>query len=276
MTRPAVAAAGWAPAAATAALVSAGYVDPGNWGTDVAAGGAAGGRLLWVLALALAAALFLQQLAVRVTLGSGRDLPQLLSELLPQPVRALVMSAILIALAVTEIVEVFGIQIALGLATGWPAPVSTAAAFGLIVLLLGLPTRFGRRATYLCLGLIGVVYLGFFLGHTTQTAAGLRPGGLDHAEIPLCLGLIGAVVMPHNLLLQSMLARRDATRSGIHPRLFLRRTGVTTAVALLGAFVLNTSITLLAQHAPGTVGDLGGTFTALRNGWGGALAMLFA
>ena len=191
---------------APALLVSAGYVDPGNWGTDVAAGASFGYRLVWVLALATGLALFLQYLAARLGLASGQDLTSLLRTRLPRPARAALIPPILGVLVLTEIVEVLGVVIGVQLLTGWSTGASVAAATALVVTILVAPPVVGRRTVYTCLGLVGAVYLTvLFLHGVGDVVAGLRPGPLPPGGIVVAAGLIGAVVMPHNILLHSAL-----------------------------------------------------------------------
>jgi manganese transport protein len=261
-----------------ALLVSAGYLDPGNWGTDVAAGAQAGHRLIWVLGAATLAALFLQQLAGRLGAVSGHDLAQLMRARLPLPVRRILMPGILAALAVTEVVEVFGVVIAIQLLTGWSAVAATGPAALLVIALVLAPPGTGRRSVYCCLGLIGAVYLALlaFRGGG-EVLAGLRPSGMPARDLPIAIGMIGAVVMPHNVLLHASLARDLARQAPAEAlRRLLRSSAISTAVALALAFAVNCAIVVLAaQLAPGGNG-ISVTFDRLHASYGRAAALLFA
>ncbi|GAA0250397.1 Nramp family divalent metal transporter [Cryptosporangium japonicum] len=251
---------------APALLVSAGYVDPGNWGTDVAAGAQFGYRLVWVLALATVLALFLQYLSARLGLASGQDLASLLRTRLPRPARAALVPPILGVLVITEIVEVLGVVIGVQLLTGWSTGASVAVATALILAVLVAPPGVGRRTVYTCLGLVGAVYLSVLFQHGVgDVVAGLRPAPLPPGGIVVAAGLIGAVVMPHNILLHSALARdlreaADRTDGGrATPRRLARlsrRSLITTGAALGVAFAVNCAIMSITASGAGSGTDL--------------------
>ncbi|MEN3362682.1 MAG: manganese transport protein [Mycobacteriales bacterium] len=283
---PARLAAGWparasvARTAGPALLVAAGYVDPGNWGTDVAAGAQFGYRLVWVLAAATAAALFLQHLSARLGFASGHDLASLLRGRLPRPVRRLVFPPLLGALAVTEVVEVLGVVIGVRMLTGLPLAGSVALAAAMVLAVLVAPAGTGRRAVYACLALVGTVYLTVLARHGLgATTAGLRPGPLPPGGLPVAVGLVGAVVMPHNVLLHSALAR-DLRRGGMdRDQLARLQRGslISTAGALAVALAVNCAIMSVA--AGSAAGPAGGLATALHSAgptFGAATSALFA
>jgi manganese transport protein len=267
--------------AGPALLVAAGYVDPGNWGTDVSAGAQFGHRLVWVLAAATAAALFLQHLSARLGFASGHDLASLLRSRLPAYLRRMVLPPLLGALAVTEVVEVLGVVIGVRMLTGLPIALSVAIAAGIVLAALVAPAGAGRRAVYAGLALVCAVYLTvLFQQGLGATAAGLRPGPLPPGGIPVAVGLVGAVVMPHNVLLHSALAR-DLHRGATGPEHLARlRRGslVTTAAALALALAVNCAIMSVASTsvAAGPDGGLAGALDAAGPTFGAATSALFA
>ncbi|MCW2525968.1 MAG: iron/manganese transporter, partial [Pseudonocardiales bacterium] len=187
-----------------AVFVSAGYVDPGNWATDVAAGAKFGFSLIWVLAAATLAALFIQQLSARLGVASGEDLATLMHTRLGINVRRLIVPPVLCALVVTEIVEVLGVVIGIQLLTGWPAYQAIPAACLLVLVVVLAPRRFGRGVVYGCLGFVSLVYLVLLADHGLgDVAAGMRPTTLPPGGLPVAIGIVGAVIMPHNVLLHS-------------------------------------------------------------------------
>ena len=101
-------------------LVSVGYMDPGNWATDIEAGSRFGYSLLWVLLLSNAMALLLQSLAARLGIGSGRDLAQACREFLPHPWGLLLYVPCQVAIVACDLAEVLGGAVGLNLLTGWP------------------------------------------------------------------------------------------------------------------------------------------------------------
>ncbi|GAA3392472.1 Nramp family divalent metal transporter [Cryptosporangium minutisporangium] len=271
---------------APALLVSAGYVDPGNWGTDVAAGAQFGYRLVWVLALATGLALFLQYLSARLGLASGQDLASLLRTRLPRPARAVLIPPILGVLVVTEIVEVLGVVIGVQLLTGWSTGSSVAVATALVVTILVAPPGVARRTVYTCLGLVGAVYLTvLFLNGIGDVVAGLRPESLPPGGIVVAAGLIGAVVMPHNILLHSALARdlrhaadrRDGGQATPARLARLSRRSLTTTAAALGvAFAVNCAIMSITASGSSSGTDLAGALGSSAATFGAATTILFA
>jgi manganese transport protein len=271
--------AGVARTAGPALLVAAGYVDPGNWGTDVSAGAQFGQRLVWVLAAATVAALFLQHLSALLGFASGQDLASLLRGRLPAPARALVFPPLLVALAVTEVVEVLGVVIGVRMLTGWPVPASAGLAAALVLAVLVAPAGPGRRTVYGCLALVGAVYVAVLLREgLAGTASGLRPAVLPPGGMPVAVGLVGAVVMPHNVLLHSALARDLRHTAGPARAARLRRGSLlTTGVALVVAFAVNCAIMSVAATGTGSGPDgLAGVLDAAQPAFGAATSALFA
>ncbi len=239
--------------AGPAFLVSVGYVDPGNWGTDIAAGSRFGARLLWVLVAANGLALLLQHLSARVGIATGRDLAAVLGErLAPGPRRAYAVVA-LSAVLVTETAEFVGLVVALQLLFGLDLLAAVLVGAFVAAALLALGSRGCRPLELAVLGLLGVVAGGYVVElwlsrPDAGVVRGLVPGGLDAQSLPVALGVLGAVVMPHNLFLHSglVLSRRAP---GLSPRRLLRRATVETAVALNLAMLVNAAILLMAAAA---------------------------
>jgi manganese transport protein len=261
-----------------ALLVAAGYVDPGNWGTDVAAGTRFGYRLIWVVAAAILAALFLQQLAARVGFATGQDLATLLRLHVRRATLRLLMPPLFLALAVTETVELLGVVFGVRMLTGWSVVPAVGLSAGLVLAVLAAPGPTARRVVYGCLGLIAAVYVAALSGHgAVAVVVHVRPAGLPGGSAPVAVGLIGSIVMPHNILLQSALARdlaaaRPWTR-GSSP---LRGSLVTTGLALTLAFVVNAAITSLAIGTDrGDHQSLAALHTGLGSAFGPFATVLF-
>ncbi|MCW2667271.1 MAG: mntH [Frankiales bacterium] len=239
--------------AGPAFLVSVGYVDPGNWGTDIAAGSQFGPRLLWVLVAANGLALLLQHLSVRVGVATGHDLAAVLGARLPPVPRRAYAVVALSAVLVTETAEFLGLVVALQLLFGLDLLAAVLVGAVLAAALLALGTRGCRPLELAILGLLGVVAGGYVLELWLSrpdgaVLRGLVPGGLDAQSLPVALGVLGAVVMPHNLFLHSglILSRRAP---GLSARRLLRRATVETAVALNLALLVNAAILLMAAAA---------------------------
>ena len=221
-------------------LVAVGYMDPGNWATDLAAGSTYGYSLLWVVALSSLMAVLLQSLCCRLGIATGLDLAQACRRLLP---RGWVIPLWLLA------------EVAI-VACGLPLPVGVlVTAFDTLVL-LGLQ-RFGiRRLEALVISLVALVGACFAVEMLL-----LRPdvasvlGGLvprmdslrNSSQLYLAAGILGATVMPHNLYLHSSLVqtRRWSTGPEMRQRA-LRFATLDTVIALALAFLVNASILVLA------------------------------
>ena len=262
-----------------ALLVAAGYVDPGNWGSDVAAGSQFGTRLLWVLAVAMMVALFFQQLSVRVGLATGLGLTELLRQHLPLVLQRLALPPLILALLATEVIEVLGVVLGVQLLTGWSPLSAVAAAILMILLVLFAPGRMTRGIVYGLLGAIAAVYLMvLFQQGSGPVVAGLSPGALPGGSFTVVAALVGSVIMPHNLLLHSSLASglgRSGPGDSVRP--VLRRSLVTGGLALSLALAVNMAITILADHAVGVGSvDLSSLAGSLGPAYGQASAASFA
>jgi manganese transport protein len=234
-------------------MVSVGYMDPGNWATDIAGGSRFGYTLLWVLVMSSAMAVLLQTLAARLGLVTGRDLAQACRDEYPPPVRYVLFVLTEVAVAATDLAEALGSAIALNLLFGIPilwAVVITAAD----VLLLLAIQRFGiRKMEALILALISIIGACFiieiFLARPEWRGVlgGLRPGPLTPGQLYIAIGILGATVMPHNLYLHSSLVQsRDVARSREGVAQACRFNLIDSAVAMNGAMLVNMAILITA------------------------------
>jgi manganese transport protein len=200
--------------------------------------------------------------------------------------RWLVTPPILLALAVTEIIEVLGVIIGVRLLTGFAASTAVLVAGVLLVIVLAAPAGAGRLAVYGCLAVVSAVYLVILVRNGLgATAVDLAPRALPPGGLPVALGIVGAIVMPHNLLLHSTLARDlhrhdpRLTNDPRHRRALLTSTVRMSALALAGAFVLNCAIMSISARTAGSAGDAGtisSAYSELAPALGRATSALFA
>lgn len=236
--------------AGPAFLVSVGYMDPGNWGTDLAAGSRYGYELLWVLVVANLAALFLQRLSAKLGIVTGKHLAQIIGERMGTGPRRAYATVALSAMLVTETAEFLGVVVALRLLLGLNLIAAVGLGATLVVGLLALGARRARpleRAIFVLLGTVAAAYLiELWLSPPPpgQVMRGLVPD-LPAGSLPIALGILGAVVMPHNLFLHSGLVL-DRRGDGSDPRGVLRRCTVESGVALNLALLVNAAILLMA------------------------------
>ncbi len=240
-----------------ALLVSVGYMDPGNWGTDLQAGAMFKYGLLWVVALASLMAIFLQLLAARVGLVLGKDLAQCCRDYYPRWSRWPMWLLSELAIGACDLAEVLGSAVALNLLFHIPlfwAVLITAADVLLLLALRRVGMRSLEAIVLLLVATIGVCYFieifvlpqtqpGFLEMGRALVSPQLRRAGMLY----LAIGIIGATVMPHNLYLHSALVqtrKKENTSAGM--RQAIRFNNLDTVISLSIAFLVNASILVLA------------------------------
>lgn len=274
--------------AGPAYLVSVGYMDPGNWATDLEGGSRFGYRLLWVVLLSNLMAILLQVLCVRLGLVTGKDLAQACKTYCKKPAAFALWIICELAIIACDLAEVIGSAIALNLLFGIPL-IWGVLVTGFDVLLLIALTHFGfRKLEAVIISLVGAVAACFalevFRAHPVwgSVASGLFiPHKLTGDQLYVALGILGATVMPHNLYLHSSLVQTRAhNRNELGLRQAIRYNTLDTVIALMLAFFVNAAILILAAavfHTSGkTVTDLSEAHTLLRPLLGGAAATAFA
>ncbi len=250
-------------------LVSVGYMDPGNWATDLAGGSKYGYTLIWVLLMSNLMALLLQSLSARLGIVRGRDLAQANRETYPKKMNFILWVLAEIAIAATDLAEILGMAIGIQLLTGlpliWGVSITVLDTFLLLYL-----QRLGiRKMEAFIISLIGVIGLCFLVNiimaspQLHDVLQGLIPSLPDAADLYaakgmtnalpketalyLAIGIIGATVMPHNLYLHSALVQTrkiKKTKEGIKQA--LKFSFIDSAVALNIAFLINAAILILA------------------------------
>jgi manganese transport protein len=228
------------------------YADPGNFATNFTGGANTGYQLVWVIVAANLIAMLVQSLSAKLGLVTGADLAQLCRRELPRAVtRGLWVQAELVAMA-TDLAEIIGGALALGLLFGVPLPIGGLITCVVAFALLGLQQRGVRRYESAIAGLLGVI-LGGFLYDALR--AGADPGGIVHGMVPslagsdtllLATGILGATVMPHVIYLHSALTA--TRRPGPDLRLALRSQRGDTLLALGAAGLVNLAMLIIAAR----------------------------
>jgi manganese transport protein len=241
----------WLAVAGPALLVSVGYMDPGNWATDIAGGSRYGYRLLWVLLMSNLMAILLQSLAARLGIVRRRDLAQASRETFPRAVNLALYLLAEIAIASCDLAEVIGSAIALNLLFGLPLLVGIIITTFDVLILLAL-TQFGiRKLEAVVLSLVTTIGLAFVVEMLLAKPAmvpfmhGFIPGLPDSAALYFAIGIIGATVMPHNLYLHSALVQTRNFGPGNGTRRALFWNNLDSAVALNIAFFVNVAILVM-------------------------------
>jgi manganese transport protein len=238
--------------AGPAYLVSVGYMDPGNWATDLGGGSQFGYQLLWVVVVSNFMAILLQTLAARLGIVSGRDLAQACRESYPRPVCNALWALCEIAIAACDLAEVLGAAIALKLLFGLPLVFGVILTAGDTILVLWF-SRYGIRLIEgLILVLIAIVTgcflieLWFAKPVLHEIFSGLVPR-INNSSLYLAIGILGATVMPHNLYLHSALVQtRRIGKTATERREACWYNFIDSFIALNGALIVNGAILVLA------------------------------
>ncbi len=248
----------WGAFVGPAILVSVGYMDPGNWGTDLAGGAQYRYGLLWVIALASLMAVFLQVIATRLGVATGRDLAQCCRDFYPGWSRWPNWIAMEIAIGATDLAEALGSAVALNMLFHIPltwAIVITSADVLLLLALQGMGVRMIEAVVSVFVATIGGCYaLELFVLPATKpdfvemTQAILQPSLAQSGMLVVAVGMIGATVMPHNLYLHSALVqtRKLDRTSDKEIRRAMWFNAVDSGVALTVAFFVNAAILVMA------------------------------
>jgi manganese transport protein len=247
----------WRAFVGPAILVSVGYMDPGNWGTDLAGGAQYKYGLLWVVAMASFMAVILQILSARLGVATGKDLAQCCRDYYPNWMRWPYWLAMEFAIAATDLAEALGSAVALNLLFHIPlnwALVITAFDVLLLLALQGLGMRMLEAVVAVFVMTIGVCYgIEIFVlpqmhpGFLEMGQALLHPSLRESGMLVVAIGMIGATVMPHNLFLHSALVQsRKLGRDEHSIRNAIRFNTLDSVVALTIAFLINAAILVLA------------------------------
>ncbi len=271
-------------------LVAVGYMDPGNWATDIEAGSRFGYGLLWVVALSSVVAIVLQLMAARLGLVTGMDLAQASRERYGPAGRLLQWLSAELSIIACDVAEVLGCALAFKLLFGVPLAWGVGLTAFDTLIVLGMKGKGFRQIEAVVLGLIATIALCFaiqvfMVGPDWQAVArGLLPSspGADlHQAVVLGLGIVGATIMPHNLYLHSSIVQTRRVEGGQHGlRDTLALCRIDTVLSLLLAMLVNGAILVLAGsafHVAGqpVVDDIEQAYRLITPLAGGAAALLF-
>jgi manganese transport protein len=234
-------------------MVSVGYMDPGNWATDIAGGSKYGYQLIWVLLMSNLMALLLQSMSARLGIVRGRDLAQASRETFPGFINYFLYALAEIAIAACDLAEVLGMAIGLHLLFDIPL------LWGVIIcaldtfILLFLLNHGIRKMELLIIGLVAIIGMAFVaqmffaMPDPSAIAKGFIPVAMDDTALYIAIGIIGATVMPHNLYLHSALVQtRKIDRTAPEIRRAIKFNILDSTIALNAAFFVNAAILVLA------------------------------
>jgi manganese transport protein len=273
-------------------LVAVGYMDPGNWATDLAGGARYGYTLLSVVLISNLMAILLQALAVRLGIGSGRDLAQACRDSYSRPVTIMLWLLCEVAIAACDLAEVIGAAIALNLLFGLPLIWGVSVTVLDVMVVLYLQHRGFRYVEALVVALILSIAACFAveIWLARPVAGDVLAGFIPRTEVLvnpemlyIALGILGATVMPHNLYLHSSIVQTrkylDTNASKLEA---IRFATIDSSVALMSALFINAAILFFAaavfhgtQHE--SVADIGDAYGLLSPLLGASAAsVLFA
>lgn len=283
-------------------MVSVGYMDPGNWGTNIAAGSSFGYALLWVLLMSNLMALLLQNLAAKLGIVSGQTLAEMCRSEFHPAVTMGLWIVTEIAMMATDLAEFMGAALGFTILFHWPLLISGLATAVVVYLILSL-YRFGYRYVELAIaGLVAIIALSYVV-----ELAFVRPDWgavVHHTFVPslpnteallVAIGMLGATVMPHNLFLHSGLvqARQPKERKGrgnhrhhsgwrdLHTKKLFRLAVIDSITAMNGAWLVNSAMVIVAAAAfkfhrpPLAVGSIQEAHSTMAFLFGGASTMVF-
>lgn len=234
-------------------LVSVGYMDPGNWATDLAGGSQYGYALIWVLLMSNLMALLLQGLSARLGIVRGRDLAQANREAYPKYVTFVLWILAEVAIAAMDLAEVLGMAIGIQLLTGLPLIWGVSITVLDTFLLLWLQRLGIRKMEAFIITLVAIIAICFLVQilfaqpSLAEVATGFVPSLPDDNALFIAIGIIGATVMPHNLYLHSALVQtRKIEQTDEGKKKAIKYNRIDTTIALNIAFLVNAAILILA------------------------------
>jgi manganese transport protein len=237
-------------------LVSVGYMDPGNWATDIAGGSAFGYKLIWVLFASNLIALLLQSLSARLGIVRGLDLAQVSKNTYPRFINFCLYILAQLAIIACDLAEIIGMAIGLQLLFHLPLIWGVSLTITDTLLMLFLMNKGMRKLEGFIVSMIFIVGLSFLIEmfivtpDVKEVAKGFIPGNLSGSALYIAIGIIGATVMPHNLYLHSSLVQtRQITRTPKGIRTAIKFNLFDTVIALNLAFLVNAAILILAASA---------------------------
>lgn len=271
-------------------LVAVGYMDPGNWATDIAGGAQFGYTLLSVILISNLFAIVLQHLSVKLGIVAERDLAQACKDHFHPSVNFILWIFCEIAIAACDLAEVIGSAIALNLLFGIPLSVGVIITVIDVFLILFLQSRGFRYIESIVGGLIFVIFASFlyeiFLSKPDifPLLEGLIPKKeiiTNPSMLYIAIGILGATVMPHNLYLHSSIVQtRDYPRTAEGKKEALKFASLDSSLSLMLAFFINAAILIISAatfHTSGNKGvaDINDAYKLLSPLLGTTLASIF-
>jgi len=273
-------------------LVAVGYMDPGNWATDLAGGARFGYSLLWIIMLSNLMAILLQHLCIKLGVVTGRDLAQACRDDYPRPVAWFLWILAELAIAATDLAEVVGSAIGLQLLFGIPllwGCIITSFDVLVVLYLQNRGFRYLEAIVFTLVATVGLCFLAevlFSKPDMRGVLVGFIPSSgvfRDQAQLYVAIGIIGATVMPHNLYLHSSIVQtRRYRRDDAALAEAVRYASIDSTAALMCALFINAAILVVAaatfhERGMGDVAEIQDAYRLLSPVLGvGVASTLFA
>jgi manganese transport protein len=237
-------------------LVAVGYMDPGNWATDIEGGAKFGYTLLWVIMVSNFFAMLLQHLALKLGIATGRDLAQACKDSYSKTTSFILWVLAEIAIAATDLAEVIGSAVAINLLFGIPLPVGIIITAVDVLLILFLQSKGFRYIEIIVGALLGIIFLCFayeiIISRPDMVAVskGLIPNAQiisNPTMLYISIGILGATVMPHNLYLHSsIILTRNFSKTSEGKKNAIKFATIDSTTSLFLAFFINAAILIMA------------------------------
>lgn len=271
-------------------LVTVGFIDPGNWATNIEGGSRFGYDLLWVITMSTLMLIVIQHMAAKVGIATGKSLAVNIRERFPKPVAAFLGLTIVLACVATDVAELLGGAIGFNLLLGFPLWLGALVTVFLEIFLI-VSQRY-HRLEAMIMAFLGIISLCYIIEiiivkpDWPTLAPALVIPHLNHESIYVAMAILGAVVMPHNIFLHSnVIHSRKWGASPTEKANMLRFEKIDTTVAMLAGWIVNSAMIIVAaavfsnnvevtsiEQAAATLRPLAGPLAALLF----AVALVFA
>ncbi|TLU82759.1 MAG: hypothetical protein FDX30_06630 [Chlorobium sp.] len=232
-------------------LVTVGFIDPGNWATNIEGGSRYGYKLLWVVTLGTVMLVLIQHMAAKLGIATGKSLAVNIRDFFPKPVSAFIGITVVLACIATDVAELVGGGIGFSLLFGMPLWAGALLTVILEVFLI-ISQRYHRIETIIVgfLGIIAICYLVELVivrPDWQSAASGLFIPSMDHSSIYVAMAILGAVVMPHNIFLHSNVIHSRKWGISEQEKLeLLRYEKIDTLFAMTLGWIVNASMIIVA------------------------------
>ncbi len=232
-------------------IITIGFIDPGNWATNIEGGARFGYTLLWVITLSTLMLILLQSMSARVGIVTGRSMAANIRKNFSKPASAFLGFTILLAAVATDVAEFLGAALGFNLLFGIPTPVGALLTFAIVLwaILAQRYEKLERMIVVFLAGIAGAYLVELFIvkPDLSASARGLVIPSLDSSSIVIAMAMLGAVVMPHNIYLHSnVIQSREWSEQPHRKRKLMRFEFIDTTLAMTMGWAVNSAMIMVA------------------------------